>query len=259
MQDVLDVHEQQLLMLLFVMQAEYDELGRVGVAGVDQVVHRVVDVRAVLRDFADRRAREQPALRSRVPRPDRFVVGVEEVRVRRIERRVAAALAFGVGREQEGLEEPRGVRPMPFRRTHIRHRLDHLVLVGERRGELVGEVSNPSVVIVQRGAMRRVETGTGGRHGHRSTVPKQAATHAQFRTGAIHSTTRIIGLPSRDGGRHNDGQATGAVANLRTGELAELRTGVRNVADLGFMPAWLRFRMLFETNGPSGCHRTHPL
>jgi len=86
---------------------------------------------------------------------------------------------------------------MPLRRADIGHRLDDLVLVGERRGEPLGEVSNSAVVIVQRDAVGRVEGEFGCERGHRSTVPKHAATHAQLRTGAIHSTTPIIGLPSR--------------------------------------------------------------
>jgi hypothetical protein len=73
-----------------------------------------------------------------------------------------------------------------------------LVLVGERRGEILGEVSNSAVVIVQRDAGIRVEGRAGCERGHWSTVPKQAATHAQLRTGAIHSTTPNIGLPSRE-------------------------------------------------------------
>jgi hypothetical protein len=43
---------------------------------------------------------------------------------------------------------------------------------------------------VQRGAV-----GGRGEGGHRSTKPKQAATHAELRTGAFHSTTMIIGIP----------------------------------------------------------------
>jgi hypothetical protein len=84
------------------------------------------------------------------------------------------------------------VRSMPFGGADIGHRLDDLVLVGERRGEILGEVSNSAVTIVQSDAFRRVEGGAGGERGHRSTVPKQAATHAQLRTGAIHSTTPIV-------------------------------------------------------------------
>ena len=59
MQHVLDVHEQQLLMLLLVVQTELDERGGFGIALVDQLVHRGVDVRAVARDVGDRRSREQ--------------------------------------------------------------------------------------------------------------------------------------------------------------------------------------------------------
>src|SRR5262249_13071246 len=43
--------------------------------------------------------------------------------------------------------------------------------------------------IVQRVAIGRV-----GQRGHRSALPKQAATHAALRTGANHSTTEIIGV-----------------------------------------------------------------
>ena len=46
---------------------------------------------------------------------------------------------------------------MPLRRADVGHRLDDLVLGGERRGELLGEVSDPAVVIVQGDAVGRVE------------------------------------------------------------------------------------------------------
>ena len=46
---------------------------------------------------------------------------------------------------------------MPFGGTDIGHRLDDLVLVGERRGEILGEVSDPAVTIVQGDAVGRVE------------------------------------------------------------------------------------------------------
>ena len=140
---VLDVHEQQLLVLLLVVEAELDERGRRrGVARVDELVHRVVDVRAVLRDLVDARPREQTALRARVPRTDRFVVRVEEVRVRGVERRVAGE----PGREDERLEEPGGVGPVPLRRAHVGHRLHDLVFGGERRGERLGVVAHAAVV-----------------------------------------------------------------------------------------------------------------
>src|SRR5262249_61616024 len=41
-------------------------------------------------------------------------------------------------REQELLEEPRGVRPVPLRRTRVRHRLHDLVLGAKRRRAALG-------------------------------------------------------------------------------------------------------------------------
>ena len=84
-QHVLDVHEQQLLVLLLVMQPEHDERRGFGIAIVDELVHRVVDVRAVASYLGDRRAREQASLRTRMTRTDRLVVGVEEIRIRGVE------------------------------------------------------------------------------------------------------------------------------------------------------------------------------
>ena len=71
----------------------------------------------------------------------------------------------------------------------VGHRLDDLVFGGEGGGEDLGEVAHTAEVIVQRGAVG------GGERGHWSISPKQAATHAELRTGANHSTTVIIGVP----------------------------------------------------------------
>ena len=95
-ENVLDVHQQQLLVLLLVVEAERDQPGFFGVTGVDQCVHRVVDMGAVPRDVGDGRSRQQSALRTRMPGPDGFVVRVEEVRVRGVERLVVSAETFCV-------------------------------------------------------------------------------------------------------------------------------------------------------------------
>ena len=85
-QHVLDVHEQQLLVLLLMVQAQDDERGRRRVALVDQRVHRAVDVGAVPGDLVDGGTRQQAPMRARMTRPDRLVVRVEEIRVRGVER-----------------------------------------------------------------------------------------------------------------------------------------------------------------------------
>jgi hypothetical protein len=79
----------------------------------------------------ERRARQHAALRARMALADRVVIGVEEIAVRRVEDAVAPHLR----REHESLEEPRGMRQMPFRGTGIGHRLDRRILRRKRRNE----------------------------------------------------------------------------------------------------------------------------
>ena len=86
-EQVLDVGEQQLLMLLLVMQADRDDLlqlRRQRVA-LQQALHLLVHVRAIGPHLFDGRPRQQAALGAAVPRPDGFVVGIEEIAERRIE------------------------------------------------------------------------------------------------------------------------------------------------------------------------------
>jgi hypothetical protein len=89
---VLDVHQQQLLVLLLVVQPQLDERGRrvrrVAAHAVEQPRHRVVHVRPVGEHLADRRARGEPALRPAVALAGLHVVRVEQVGVARVGRRV---------------------------------------------------------------------------------------------------------------------------------------------------------------------------
>ena len=173
-------------MLLLVVQAELDELD-LRVAGVvDEPMHGVVDVPPVARDLGHRWTRQETALRSRMARADRLVIRVEEVRVRRIEHLVISERR----RQEKRLEEPGGVCPVPLRRAHVGHRLDDLVLGGQGRGESFRVSAHLAVALGQRLA---VDDGCEGRH--RSNNPKQAATQAWLRTGAIHSTTDNIAAP----------------------------------------------------------------
>ena len=80
---VLDVHEQQLLMLLLVIEPERDQGGepfiRLARTPPSQPRHRRVDMPAIVEHPLQRRPGEQPARRPRVARPDGLVIGIEQI------------------------------------------------------------------------------------------------------------------------------------------------------------------------------------
>jgi hypothetical protein len=137
-EDVLDVHQDQFLMLLFVLQAQFDEgrglmpHRRAGL--INQPQHRRADMVAIGADRIDRRARQKPAFRPWVAWPGRLVIGIEQISEGRIEHPVSRVERP----EQKGLEEPTGVGEMPFCRADVGHRLDRLVLGREVGGARLG-------------------------------------------------------------------------------------------------------------------------
>ena len=62
MKRVLDVREQQLLVLLFVMQPEHDAFEAIRSTVRQQAIHRLVDMRSVSRDGRNTRPAQQAAL-----------------------------------------------------------------------------------------------------------------------------------------------------------------------------------------------------
>ena len=78
--------------------------------------------------------RQQAALRPRVPRTGGDVIGVEQVG--ELARRTPDSPADAA--QQELLEEPGGVRAVPFGRARVRHRLHDLVLGRQRRRAALG-------------------------------------------------------------------------------------------------------------------------
>ena len=138
-EDVLDVHQQQFLVLLLVVQPELDQFAgfRPGPVGkrLEQPGHRLVDMGAIGDDLGHRRARQQAPVRTGVPVPHPFVIGVEQVSERGIERRVCRQMRS----QDEGLEEPGHMSEMPFRRADVGHRLHLLVFRRERRSEFFAQ------------------------------------------------------------------------------------------------------------------------
>ena len=74
------------------------------------------------------------ALVAGVPRTGADIIGIEQKGVVGVEGLVALAVLA----EQELLEEPGGMRAMPFRRTGIGHRLHDLILRAQQRGAAFG-------------------------------------------------------------------------------------------------------------------------
>ena len=152
-EDVLDVHEQELLVLLLMVEPEGDQLGDAGDSrSRQQSVHGLVHELAVAGDLVDARTGEETALGPRMPIPDRLVVRVEDVGVGIVVRVVAG----GVLPEDERLEEPGHVGPMPLGRAHVGHRLHRLVLGAQDGGPAARWWHGPGVVARQLG--RRFST-----------------------------------------------------------------------------------------------------
>ena len=122
-----DIGDEQFLMLLLVMQADFDNFENArGFRRrhlLDQPLDRRVDMGAIGGDVLAVRPRDQAALRPRMTRTGGDVI--------RIEQKGKTLVEYLVGRivrhEQKLLEEPGNVSAMPFRRACIGHRLHDLV------------------------------------------------------------------------------------------------------------------------------------
>lgn len=189
----LDVHAQQFLVLLLVVQTEFDEAFDRGVGlavePVEQRLHARVDGPAVTVDLLDGRTRQQAALVARVELADRLVVGVEQ----HVKAGEAEFVSRQVRAQQEGLEEPRHVRDVPFRRTGLQAGLRLVVLGQQRCTERLGDCTDRTVASAQfgrgegktghgsgRSKPRRRRTNSHAR-GRRDVTPIQRQRHAQAR------------------------------------------------------------------------------
>jgi hypothetical protein len=110
--------------LLLVVQAELHDLAHGGVGpALEERQHPSVHVAAVGHHLGERRAREKPALGTRIRVAEALVVGVEERAELRLEGPVARSAL-----EHQGLEEPAGVGQVPFHGARVGHGLERAVL-----------------------------------------------------------------------------------------------------------------------------------
>ena len=141
---MLHVREDQLLVLLLVVQAELDQPREPLLAAFfDEREQRLVDVLPIADHLLQRGPRKHAALGARVACADRVVVRVEEHAEGGIEHPVAAH----AGLEDERLEEPGGVREVPFDRARIRHGLQCAILGRKRTRERPGHAPDRVVAL----------------------------------------------------------------------------------------------------------------
>ena len=152
---VLEVGEDQLLVLLFVMEAQQDRRRDfpqgLSTRRPEELGHVLVHVGTVAEHFHDRRAGQQPPLRPRPARPHALVVRVEKGPKLGME----GPITRQVRRQQERFKEPRRVGQMPLHRARIRHGLDDIILRRQRLAQGFRAAADGSIGILKGGAVRR--------------------------------------------------------------------------------------------------------
>ncbi len=182
-EQVLDVGEDQLLVLLLMLQAQFHQCRHVTrYLGLRQeLLHARIHVGAVGPHGGQVGPRDQPALRARVLPPHAVVVRVEQHAERRIERSEAALVRL----QDEGLEEPARVRQVPFDGAGVGHGLGAAVLGREGPRQRLGGRAHRGVAQRHRGLRllrRRRQRGSRGWQAHVVSPGGITPGHAPWRT-----------------------------------------------------------------------------
>ena len=120
-------------MLLLVTDAEFDQVQRVGQKiAQQQASHGFIHIGAIGLHFVQARTRKNVAQSSQWTVANRVVVGIEKIAERWMERTIVRHIL----RQKKSLEEPGGVRQVPFGGAGIRHGLQAVVFDRERSAQL---------------------------------------------------------------------------------------------------------------------------
>ena len=142
------VGDDELLVLLLMGQAQAHDGGEGGesvvIGPVEQTADSLVDVGPPASDGLVVRAGQQTSPGSRDAGADAVVIGVEQEAVVFVPGRDTA------GPQQELLEEPGGVGPMPFGGAGVGHRLHLLVLGRQQRRQGLGPPTHATIRVQQR-------------------------------------------------------------------------------------------------------------
>ena len=137
------IHQEQLLMLLVVVQAQGEQIGppRVRRAASEPCLHAPVDLAPVGQHLVQRRPRHQAALAAFHPIAQGFVIAVEQALEAGIDRLIVRRVG-----QNHRFEEPAGVGQVPFAGAAVRHRLGGHVLGRQPPGQ--GRHGGPDAAIV---------------------------------------------------------------------------------------------------------------
>ena len=124
-----NVREEQLLVLLLVMTAQFHELrDSRGSILLQQPLLAIVNMLTIAKERLERRPSQQASAWARMACADGLIVGVEQEIKILVKYPVPRQMRY----EHEALEEPRRMSQMPFRRAGVRHGLHRGICIRQR-------------------------------------------------------------------------------------------------------------------------------
>ena len=118
------------------------------VSAFQQLCQCFIDLLSPGQDLSDGWAAEHAALGPWMAISDGFVIGVELI----VPDRIAARIVLQVFLQQESVEEPGGVRQMPFRRAGVGHALQDKILRLQRSDQGLTALTHVQQGIQQQGS-----------------------------------------------------------------------------------------------------------